>query len=83
MFLFYQDNIMQYSCFNFKYYRIILKYSCINRSLSGRSDVIFTPKVRHFTTVPMIVYPSKVSSEHLVDDVGTGLNHHRSDPKDI
>ena len=50
-------------------------------SLSGRSNVTFDPKVRHFTTVPMILYPPKVSSEHLVDDVGTSVNHHRNDPK--
>ena len=42
-------------------------------SLSGRSNVTFDPKVRHFTTVPMILYPPKVSSEHLVDDVGTSV----------
>ena len=29
----------------------------------------------------MIVYPCKVSSEYLVDDVGTSVNHHRNDPK--
>ena len=51
--------------------------------LSGRSEVIFDPKVSHFATVPTILYPPKVSSEHLVDDCGTGLNHHRSDPKPI
>ena len=34
-------------------------------------------------TVPMILYPPKVSSEHLVDDVGTRVNHHRNDPKVI
>ena len=50
-------------------------------SLSGRSNVTFDPKVCHFTTVPMILYPPKVSSEHLVDDVGTSVNHHRNDPK--
>ena len=49
--------------------------------LSGRSDVIFDPKVSHFATVPTILYTPKVSSEHLVDDCGTGLNHHRNDPK--
>ena len=50
-------------------------------SLSGRSNVTFDPKVCHFTTVPMILYPPKVSSEHLVDDVGASVNHHRNDPK--
>ena len=49
--------------------------------LSGRSNVTFAPKVCHFTIVPMILYPPKVSSEHLVDDVGTSVNHHRNDPK--
>jgi len=29
----------------------------------------------------MILYPPKVSSEHLEDDVGTSVNHHRNDPK--
>ena len=29
----------------------------------------------------MILYTPKVSSEHLEDDVGTSVNHHRNDPK--
>lgn len=41
-------------------------------SLSGRSKVTFAPKVSHFATVPMILYPPKVSLGHLVDDFGTG-----------
>ena len=51
--------------------------------LLSLSEVIFDPKVSHFATVPTILYPPKVSSEHLVDDCRTGLNHHRSDPKPI
>ena len=59
----------------------LYNYSFLDMSLSGRSNVTFDPKVCHFTTVPMILYPPKVSSEHLEDDVGTSVNHHRNDPK--
>ena len=37
----------------------------------------------HFATVSKSVYRGKVTSEYLVDDFETTLNHHRNDPKPI
>ena len=40
-------------------------------SLFGRPERSYHPKVRHFAVVDAILYPPKVSSERVVDDVGT------------
>ena len=64
-----------------EFFRFLLTKEEQTTSSLGRPNVIFDPKMRYFTVVPMILYPPKVSSEHLVDDVGSGLNQRRSDPK--
>ena len=43
-------------------------------SLYGRPDRFFHPKERHFAVEDAILYPPKVSSERVVDDVGTDGN---------
>ena len=43
-------------------------------SLWGRPGRFFHPKERHFAVVDAILYPPKVSSERVVDDVGTDGN---------
>ena len=47
-------------------------------SLSGRPGRFFHPKERHFAVVDAILYPPKVSSERVVDDVGTDGNKRRN-----
>jgi len=47
-------------------------------SLSGRPRRFFHPKERHFAVVDAILYPPKVSSERVVDDVGTDENKRRN-----
>ena len=44
-------------------------------SLFGRPERSYHPKVRHFAVVDAILYPPKVSSERVVDDVGTDGNN--------
>ena len=50
-------------------------------SLSGRSERFYHPKVRHFAIVDAILSPPKVSSERVVDDVGTDENNRRNGSK--
>ena len=50
-------------------------------SLSGRANVTFALKMSHLATVPMLLYRGKVTAEHLIDDCGTPLNHHRNKSK--
>ena len=50
-------------------------------SLCGRPERSYRPKVRHFAVVDAILYPPKVSSERVVDDVGTDGNNRRNGSK--
>jgi hypothetical protein len=50
-------------------------------SLLGRPERSYHPKVRHFAVVDAILYPPKVSSERVVDDVGTDGNNRRNGSK--
>jgi hypothetical protein len=50
-------------------------------SLSGRSERFYHPKVRHFAIVDAILYPPKVSSKRVVDDIGTDENNRRNGSK--
>ena len=50
-------------------------------SLCGRPERSYHPKVRHFAVVDAILYPPKVSSERVVDDVGTDGNNRRNGSK--
>ena len=50
-------------------------------SLSGRSERFYHPKVRHFAIVDAILYPPKVSSERVIDDIGTDENNRRNGSK--
>ena len=50
-------------------------------SLFGRPERSYHPKVRHFAVVDAILYPPKVSSERVVDDVGTDGNNRRNGSK--
>ena len=50
-------------------------------SLCGRPERSYRPKVRHFAVVDAILYPPKVSSEQVVDDVGTDGNNRRNGSK--
>ena len=43
-------------------------------SLWGRPGRSFHPRERHFAVVDAILYPPKVSSERVADDVGTDGN---------
>ena len=47
----------------------------------GRPERSFHSKVRHFWSVVTILYPPKVSSERVVDDVGTNGNKRRNGSK--
>ena len=52
-------------------------------SLWGRPGRFFHPRERHsrerhFAVVDAILYPPKVSSERVADDVGTDGNKHRN-----
>ena len=50
-------------------------------SLLDRPERSYRPKVRHFAVVDAILYPPKVSSEQVVDDVGTDGNNRRNGSK--
>ena len=50
-------------------------------SLLDRPERSYRPKVRHFAVVDAILYPPKVSSERVVDDVGTDGNNRRNGSK--
>ena len=50
-------------------------------SLFGRPERSYRPKARHFAVVDAILYPPKVSSERVVDDVGTDGNNRRNGSK--
>ena len=50
-------------------------------SLFDRPERSYHPKVRHFAVVDAILYPPKVSSEQVVDDVGTDGNNRRNGSK--
>ena len=50
-------------------------------SLFGRPERSYHPKLRHFAVVDAILYPPKVSSERVVDDVGTDGNNRRNGSK--
>ena len=47
----------------------------------GRPERSFHSKVRHFWSVVTILYPPKVSSERVVDDVGRDGNKRRNGSK--
>ena len=50
-------------------------------SLSGRSWRSFDPFQWHFAVVPTSLYPPKVTSERVVDAIGTPARWLRNDPK--
>ena len=50
-------------------------------SLLDRPERSYHPKARHFAVVDAILYPPKVSSEQVVDDVGTDGNNRRNGSK--
>ena len=50
-------------------------------SLSGRSERSYRPKIRHFAVVDAILYSPKVSSERVIDDIGTDENNRRNGSK--
>ena len=50
-------------------------------SLLDRPERSYRPKARHFAVVDAILYPPKVSSERVVDDVGTDGNNRRNGSK--